>query len=339
MAECENFKVKNIRRLPSYLVPTLPIETEGLKIARAGSVTVLDDWNRPHWSASLTVEEDGYHGKIDKWIYMHALLADSRLPLYAFQAYGQTYSDFNVEDLDAEKYPGVTAREMRLDFRSVLPGVYWGHEVEDEVSYDEIYKAYLKTDDVYIAALKNYFLGQDIDFNPRLRSIDPAYWQVVILISAMEALLPKPEFCKGKCETCSKGVNHPINNADKDWKELLFSRIKDKEIRKQYRLIFDVARSEIRNNTVHNGLMPALIIGRGSLNDGVTEYTTKKAIEEYKSDNYSLESLVDQLRQICRYVLLNQLINKNIFPPLKGIEVHSKTIHANSSPVTITLDF
>jgi hypothetical protein len=331
--------MKNIRHLPSYLVPTYPIEIEGLKIERSVPVTVLDDWNRPHWSASLTVEEDGYGGKIDRWIYFHSLLAGSRLPLYAFQAFGHSESDFRVQELDPEKYPNIAAREMRLDFNNILPGIYWMPEIKEVSSYSQIYNAYLGMDDVYIAALKNYFLAQDIDFNKRLRFVDPAYWQVVMLISAMEALLPRPEFCKGKCEVCEKGVNHPINNADKDWKELLFSRIASKEIRKQYRLIFDVARSEIRNNTVHNGLMPALIVGRASLKDGVTEYTTQKAIEEYRSDDNSLVSLVEQLRQMCRYVLLNALIKKDIFPALKGTEVHSVTIKANSSPVTINLDF
>src|ERR1700760_480742 len=116
--------MKNIRRIPSYLVPSRSIETEGIKITRDAPVTVFDDWNRPHWSASLIIEEDGYNGKIDKWIYFHSLLADSRLPLYSFQAYGHNCGDFRIEELNSKSYSHVAAREMQLDFNNVLPGIY-----------------------------------------------------------------------------------------------------------------------------------------------------------------------------------------------------------------------
>ncbi len=332
--------MSNVRKIPSYIVPVRPIQLEGLLLKPGSPVTVSDDWNREHFCGSIEVESLDSSGKIGKWIYFHSLLAESCLPVYSFQAFGHEASDFNTLDFDPKKYPKVTPREINFEPDDVLPAVYLSSEPEPTVNYGDIYNTYLSLGEKYLVSLKNYLLAIDIDFNKRLRSINPAYWQVVMFISAMEALLPPPTYCKGTCEVCKKGLHHPLRDADQDWKNLIFGNIKDKAIRKQYRLIFDVARREIRNHTVHNGLMPSLIIGQGSLADGVTEFTTKRAIEEYRTENYSLESLVEQLRQMCRYVLLNQITGSFIFPELKGIEVHSKTIsNITSSNFTFKMDF
>jgi hypothetical protein len=331
--------MSNVRRIPSYIVPVRPIRVEGLTIKQVAPVTVYDDWNRKYWCGSLEVDVKPT-GKIGKWIYFHSLLADSCLPIYAFQAFGHEPSDFNTMDFDPKKHPTVTPREINFNPDDVLPAVYLDYEPEPTIKYDDLYKSYLNLGEKYFNSLKNYFLAIDINFNKRLRSINPAYWQVVMLISAMEALLPTPTYCTGVCEVCKEGLHHPAGNIDQDWKNLLFGKIQNKDVRKQYRLIFDVARREIRNHTVHNGLMPSLLIGRSSLPDGVTEFTTQKAIDEYKTEDYSLESLVEQFRQMCRYVLLDQLTQSAIFPGLKGIEVHSKTItDITSSKFTFDMDF
>lgn len=328
------------RRIPSYIIPVKPIELDGLLIAPAQPVMVLDDWNRKHFCGSLEVSLLDSSGKIGKWIYLHSLLADSCLPVYSFQAFGHEASDFNTFEFIAKDYPEVVPREINFDPNDVLPAVYLDYEPEPTVKYADIYASYIDLGEKYWVSVKNYLLAIDINFNKRLRCVNPAYWQVVMLISAMEALLPVPAYCKGVCAVCKKGLHHSTGNADQDWKNLIFGNIKNKNVRKQYRLIFDVARSEIRNHTLHNGLMPSLIIGQGSLADGVTEFTTNRAIEDYRTENYSIESLVEQLRQMCRYVLLNQITGCAIFPELKGTEVHSKTIsNITSSKFNFNMDF
>lgn len=330
----------NTRRLPSYIVPVNEIVLKNLKVTPAEPVTVNDDWQRDSWSGSVIVEEDGHNGLIDNWVYFHALLADSRLPIYALHAKGEEVSSFQVDEFDNKGNSNIKPRVINFDPLDLLPAVYLGFDDVPEITYEQAYKSYLAKDEVYFSAVKNYFVAQDINHNKRLRYIDISYWQVVMLVSTLEALLPPPIFCKGKCEECKKDVKHVLNDPGKDWNELLFNKIADKKIRRQYRDILDETRWKIRNDTVHNGLAPEKSTWRAApLPNGKTEFTAAKSLSEYKSDRYSLESLIDHLRQICRYTLLNEIFKSNVFPPLKGIEVNSITITSTESPTIINLDF
>jgi len=332
--------MKNVRRLPSYIVPINEVILEKLQIRPAEPVAVNDDWQREHWCGSILIEEDGHNGLIDKWVYLHALFADSRLPIYMLHAKGEEPSSFQVSEFDNKGNVNIVPRVINFDPSDLLPVVYLDYEEPPEISYERVYETYIKQDDVYFSAVKNYFVAQDINHHKRLRYIDNSYWQIVMLVSTLEALLPPPVFCKGKCETCSRGITHVLNDPGKDWNELLFNRIKDKKIKKQYRDVLDEARWKIRNDTVHNGLAPGNTFWKSpSLPDGVTDYTTSKSLEGYKTDSYSLESLVEQLRQICRYTLLNKVVVGDVFPALKGLEVHSVTVTSSKSPTIINLDF
>lgn len=328
--------MKTTRQLPSYFVPKTKIKLGVLTISKSDPIVVLDDWHREHYAGSIKVEEEDNNGKIHELMPLHSLLINSRLGLYVIQSNGSSHGDFSIHPLGISN---VNPREIVIDYNDILDSVY-GVTSGKAMSYKSIYENYLASEESYLVAVKNYFLAQDVNFNKRLRTFNTSYWQVVMLMSAMEALLPKPEFCKGECSTCKTNINHVTAMVDKDWNELLFKRIKDKEVRKQYRLILDVARTKIRNDTVHNGLAPSFIGAMPvAMPDGITEYTTEKAIEEYGNDSYSLESLIDQLEQICRYLLLNQIIREDVFPPLKGIEVHSQTFtNITTSTATFKLD-
>ena len=309
-----------------------------LRIIPAEPVTVNDDWQRDHWSGSIIIEEDGLNGLIDNWVYFHALSVDSRLPVYALHAKGEEPSSFQINEFNNEGNENIVPRVINFDSADFLPAVYLDYEEPPEISYKQAYENYIKQDEVYFSAVKNYFAAQDINYNKRLRYIDNSYWQIVMLVSTLEALLPPPVFCKGQCETCGKGLSHVLNDPGKDWNELLFNKISNKKIRKQYRDVLDEARYKIRNDTVHNGLAPGNTFWKSpSLPDGITEYTTEKSLVEYKTDRYSLESLIEQLRQICRYTLLNKVVACDVFPTLKGIEVHSTTIRSTESSTTINL--
>jgi hypothetical protein len=310
-----------------------------LRVIPAEPVTVNDDWQREHWSGSIVVDEDGHNGLIDNWVYFHALLADSRLPIYMLHAKGEEPSSFQIGEFDNKGNVKIVPRVINFDPDDLLPAVYLEYAEPPSISYKEAYEGYLRQDDTYLSAVKNYFVAQDINHNKRLRYIDNSYWQIVMLVSTLEALLPPPVFCNGKCEACSKGITHVLNDPGKDWNEPLFNKIADKKIRKQYRDVLDEARWKIRNDTVHNGLAPGNAFWKlPSLPDGVTEYTTPKSLEGYKTDRYSLESLIEQLRQICRYTLLNKVTACDVFPALKGLEIHSVTITSSESPTIINID-
>lgn len=331
--------MNNSRWLPSYIVPIEEIILEKLRINPAEPVTVNDDWQRDHYSGSILVEEDGHNGLIDNWVYFHALLTDSRLPVYMLHAKGEEPSSFQIKAFDNKGNEKIVPRVINFDPMDLLPATYLEYEDPPEISYKQAYEEFLKQDEVYLAAIKNYFVAQDINHNKRLRYIDTSYWQIVMLVSTLEALLPPPVFCKGKCETCGKGINHVDNDTDKELNKLLFNKINDKATRNQYRDILNEARSKIRNNTVHNGLSPANTFWKAPpLPDGVTEYTTSKSLEGYTTDRHSLASLVEQLKTICRYVLLNKFLACDVFPKLKGLEVHSVTITSSTSPTIINLE-
>lgn len=328
-------KVKNpiSRIIPSYIVPTESIDIDGLIISQNGPVRVNDDWGRDYFSNSLKVFEDDVLGRTDRWIKFHSLLAFSRLPLYSFHAYGHSTGDFQVLKLDKTKYPNVDARTIEFEPDDCLNAVYLSSDDLPYMSYNDIFEEYKKQPEEYKSAIESYFIAQDLQFNSRLRHMNKSFWAIVMLVSSLEALLPKPTFCEGEeCSICGNKNRHVVNNVGEEWNELLFDRIKQKEIKKQYREILDTARYKIRNDTVHNGLTPPSLFSRASLEDGINLYTTEKIMKSYLEDSNSLEGFIDQLTELCRYLLLNQIVGKDIFPKLKPLEIYSKTIRNITSP-------
>lgn len=335
-------KVKNpiTRIIPSYIVPTESIDIDGLIISQNGPVRVNDDWGRDYFSNSLKVYEDDALGRTDKWIGLHSLLAFSRLPLYSFHAYGHSAGDFQVLRLNQKKYPNVDARTIEFEPSDCLNAVYLSSDDLPYMSYNEIFEEYKKQPEEYKSAIESYFIAQDLLFNSRLRHMNKSFWAVVMLVSSLEALLPKPVFCeKGECGVCGNKDRHVINNVGREWNELLFDRIEQKDTKKQYREILDTARYKIRNDTVHNGLTPPSLFSHVPLEDGINLYTTEKIMKSYLKDNNSLDGFIEQLTGLCRYVLLNQIVGKNIFPELEPLKIYAKTIrNITSSSYTFDLD-
>lgn len=167
------------------MVPIDEIVLEKLTIKPSGPVTVNDDWQREHFSGSITVDEEGYNGLIDNWIILHALMADSRLPLYVLHAKGEEPSSFQIEDFDNTGNERIVPRVIQFDPSDVLPAVYLGYENVPTTSYKEVYEKYPAKDDVFVSAIKNYFVAQDVNHHKRLRYIDTSYWQIVMLISSL----------------------------------------------------------------------------------------------------------------------------------------------------------
>lgn len=319
-----NYSIK----LPSRKIPTEPIMLVSLQLAAGEDVLVTDDWGRKYNRGSISVTGEEFKGHIDKWVYLHALAFDETLTLYAHQGNGGGAGDFVIEaatqDLPVDK-------EL-IDYENIGKAIY-GDESEAEVSYDKMYENYLKQPDNVHSAIKNYFLAVDLGYNQRLRYVNVSYWQIVLLVSAMEALLPPPTFCDGTCSTCEEGVHHPTSQTGTDWNKILFKKIKNKATSKQYREILEEARFRIRNDAVHNGLWPGageMIAALMPSTDGIKHYVETEALEGYKHDKMSLEVFVHLLRQICRYLILDQIIQQGSFPLLKGFDVHTVTIRRSS---------
>jgi hypothetical protein len=239
--------------------------------------------------------------------------------LITFQSFGTNTGDFKVrKSNDAKSY-----LEFPIDYNDIGTSVY-GDTYKEKLSYKEVYLAYVDLQGRLLPAIKNFFLAYDTGFNKKLRNIDTSYWQIVMYMSAIESLLPQPIFCKGKCNKCDKEIYHITSSGDKELAKLLFSRIKDKNIRDQYKSVFYDVKRKIRNDTIHNGLFPSA--GVVPMADGTKKYSTNDALSTYQSDRYSLELLVEQLQQICRFMFLNSIIKRDIFPQLKDFDVHSVTI-------------
>jgi hypothetical protein len=326
-------------RVASYIVPYNDILIGNLSIKRSRPLIIKDDWRRDHYTGSVEIEGIEYHQLVTSWVYFQSLLADSRLPLYSVRSIGHKEENFQARDFGA-KDENIKPREIEFDASDVIPALFLDEPDGPVISYEDMYNAFNIKGEQYLSALKTYFLAQDINFNKRLRDVDTSYWQVVMFVSCLESFLPAPEFCKGKCNTCNKGVNHLVSDTQKEWNNFLFKKIKGKDIRKTYRLILDVARYGIRNNTLHNGFMPSVQGYGETVENGITIFTTERAIENYLSEGYSLESLIDQLRQICRTVLLNALIPEEYYPALSPFQVHSQTVrNITSSKATFELNF
>lgn len=94
-------------------------------------------------------KEDGHDGLIDRWVYFHALLADSRLPVYILQTKGKEPSSFQISKFDNEGNINIVPRVINFDPADLLPAAYLDYDISDSNSGSEFTSINTSTKCVY----------------------------------------------------------------------------------------------------------------------------------------------------------------------------------------------
>src|SRR4030095_11838497 len=148
-------------------------------------------------------------------------------------------------------------------------------------------------------------------------------------MSVIETIMGEQPQCRNenKCRVCgiSVGVHSLVSN--NRWLEQnLFSKIKNIEIRNQYRRIITECKYSIRNKSVHSSLLP--VAEHVHFEDGSYYYGTEETLGKYLEDSNALKSLVKHIEELTRFYALNYLLGLEIYPELRGATVGYITLKA-----------
>ncbi len=306
--------------IPTWLPPKNRIDLPYFSLTPGPDVKVEKDGSM-HFGRTIRAVDIKDNDEYEKWLYFHALLTDS-VELVDYYANPQAYV-LNPELAKVQREH--VAHDRYLDQEKVLDEVF-DALTQNSISYEELYKLFLKVDVRVYTSIINYFVAGSLKpFS--LRNIDVSYWQVVVYFTIIETLLGAPPECANfvSCNDCGRqGLKHSSINNNKWFDQQLFSQIESDTNRKQYKAVIDACKYRIRNGSIHNGLYPtAKHIPK---KDGLHKYKLGRSIKEFEDDVNALNSLVKHLRELTRFLILNWIFQMSIYPELRGQDVQQFTL-------------
>lgn len=147
------------------------------------------------------------------------------------------------------------------------------------------------------------------------------YWQLIHATILLERLIGIPPGCPeslGTCATCgfSPSPHHAVRR--RDWlRQVLASCIDNAEVAEEYARVIDVG-VLVRNKIAHVPLFDRSAVPDFPFGEMQT-YGIERAVTEYEHDNVALQSLLVQLGEIARYLLLDRAFGTKYFPKIRPL--------------------
>lgn len=261
------------------------------------------------------------------WVMFHDFILDSQLLCRFFEREfldNATNTVFvrSIEELRQEP----KANMKTCDFDDIAEGMYAPYKPPQQVSYRELFARYQSLSEVDTWLLRSYLFqietrdAYSIDHN--LFEETRKYWQITSYVTLLESIFDHAPDCPGSVKSCSVCGKQDLQShrrmSEKDWREEQLSKlIGDEELRNQYMKVIGAAFT-IRNKTAHGSIVP---VTPYPATVDVEFFTMHRAIHDLKKDMFALDTLVDLVRRVLRYLLLDRFFNLKTFPPLPESQV------------------
>jgi len=269
-----------------------------------------------HVGRTIFVRDVKDQDKYNEWIYFHALISKSdELVDFYYNPHRYTLKG----DLSEPQIKSI-ARDEYLEEKDLLGYIFECH-TPIQKTYEELYALFEAQDPIVLDALRNYYFANSLSNNAS-KHINVSYWQIVIYMGVIETFMGEQPQCRNsnQCRICKTtlGAHNLISNS-KWLEENMFKKIRNADIRNQYRRIITECKYSIRNGSVHGSLLP--VAQHPHLEDGNYYYDIEKTLSKYWKDANALESLVKHMEELTRFYALNQIFNTEIYPELRGTHV------------------
>jgi len=254
-------------------------------------------------------------GELDMWVLFHAFILGDPLVLPSYMGTIHGVVEFLDEPFGSER-----------DYADFLNTAYRTEGITQKMSYEELFKRFIRLSEQQSGMAKNWLL----DLKPgdgwsHGEMADYSYWRMVIDFSIVEAVVGRQPFCDEthKCSKCGKtGIQHNPINA-KDWMQNRLTEITgDSAKAEQYMKIIWTVRQSIRHKTAHESDYP---YQRPSspLEQGDNEFDIDTVVDTFKTDTHALTALEQNMHEVTRILLLDNILQTKIFPDLKPYMVRS----------------
>lgn len=254
-------------------------------------------------------------GELDLWVLFHAFILGDPwvLPSYMRTICGIVES--MNKPFGSEK-----------DYDDFLNTTYRTEGIKQKVSYRELYIRFAGLSEHQSGMVKNWLL----DLKPgdgwsHPEMADYSYWRMVIDFSIVEAIMGRQPFCEEthECLKCYKvGIQHNSDDA-KEWaRGRLLKIIGDEEKVDQYMKIIWTVRQSIRHKTAHESDYPHQRPW-SQLQHGDNEFDIDTVVESFKTDAHALTALGDNMHEVTRILLLDNILQTKIFPDIRPYMIRS----------------
>jgi hypothetical protein len=299
--------------------PKKDVIVGNIKLSNGNGVKITHKTtNRSGYSQRSTVSleyESLDQGELDMWVLFHAFILGDPwvLPSYMGTIHGV------VESLDK---PFGSER----DYDDFLNTVYRTEGITQKISYQELYQRFIGLSKQQSGMAKNWLL----DLKPgdgwsHSEMADYSYWRMVIDFSIVEAIMGRQPFCEEahECSVCHKtDIRHNPVDA-KEWaKNRLLEIIGDAEKTDQYMKVIWTVRQSIRHKTAHESDYPHQRPS-SPLQHGDNEFDVDTVVNSFKTDGHALTALENNMHEVTRILLLDDILRTKIFPDIRPYMIRS----------------
>lgn len=267
------------------------------------------------WPTVTLKYENLSAGELSLWVLFHAFVVGDPWTLPSYMGTIRGVVRYMDQPFGSEK-----------DYDDFLNTAYRTEGIEKKMSYSDLYKKFILLSEQQSGMVKNLLLdlkpGQQWSHS---EMADYSYWRMVIDYSIVEAIMGRQSFCEEthECSKCHKTrIQHNPVDA-KEWAEgRLLEIIGDTEKTDQYMKVIWTVRQNIRHKAAHESDYPHQRPA-SQLQPGDNQFDIETVISSFKTDTHALTALENNMHEVTRILLLNNVLQTKIFPDIRPYMIRS----------------
>jgi hypothetical protein len=299
--------------------PKEDVTVGNIKVSAGNGVVITTETTnssgQSFWPTVSLEYENLAQGELSLWVLFHAFIVGDpwTLPSYMGTIYGV------VTPMDKPFGGG-------RDYDDFLNTAYRTEGITQKMSYGELYDRFISLSEAQSGMIKNLLLdmkpGQQWSHS---EMADYSYWRMVIDYSIVDAIIGQQPFCDEihQCATCKKTQLQHYPIAAKKWSEdRLLEIVGDAEKAEQYMKVIWAVRQNIRHKTAHESAYP-YERPASELQKGDNEFDIDTVVTSFKKDSHALTALKDNMHEVTRILLLDDVLHTKIFPDIRPYLIRS----------------
>ncbi|GIK84419.1 MAG: hypothetical protein BroJett025_10410 [Patescibacteria group bacterium] len=267
------------------------------------------------WPTVSLEYENLPQGQLSLWVLFHAFIIGDPWTLPSYMGTIDGIVEYMGKPFGSER-----------DYSDILNTVYRTEGIREKMSYEQLYSRFILLSEQQSGMVKNLLLdlkpGQQWSHS---EMADYSYWRMVIDFSIVEAIVGRQPFCEGihDCSKCNRtGILHNPLSAQEWTKGRLLEIIGDEEKIDQYMKIIWTVRQNIRHKTAHESDYPHQR-PESRLQPGDNQFDVETVINSFKTDAHALTALEQNMHEVTRILLLNNVLQTKVFPDIRPYMVRS----------------
>jgi len=199
-------------------------------------------------------------------------------------------------------------------------------KLTEKMGYRDLFDRYQSINEKQIGMVKNLLL--DMKPGPQYshsEMADYSYWRMVVDFSIVDAIVGQQPFCTElhTCLVCKKtNIQHYAKPAKEFTESRLLEIIGEKQKAEQYMKVIWTVRQNIRHKTAHESAYPYQRPFR-ELQHGDNEFDVESIVKNFKNDGHALTALEQNMHEVTRILLLNDVLQTAIFPDIRPYMIRS----------------